>query len=194
MDYSEPPINKYKNLRVVLKTQHNLEPSRVVKTRIMTSIGMQRQRVSNSGSSRFSNWLIGFGISIMVFSLMWLAVKPGLILGWSINHNLPAVFRVYRSSALDEARVLVREVQTESDDNSYQFKDIFLTLPVQYTYTIEVVGPNGKTVDSESLSVDTSIVLLTQLGIVSISLLLGWEFVMFLKMKKITFITTMSFN
>ena len=87
----------------------------------MTSIGIQRQRVSNSGYNRFLNWLIGFGISIMVFSLMWLAVKPGLILGWSINHNLPAVFRVYRSSALDEARVLVREVQTESDDNSYQF-------------------------------------------------------------------------
>jgi hypothetical protein len=117
---------------------------------------------------------------MIAFVILWIIVKPGVELGWSLDENVPTTFHVYRTLAKDGNRKLIGVIHANSDNQEQEFFDI-LTPAFRSIYSIEGVTKNGQEFSSQTLVVNTSEVILTQITILAISILLGWETVMILK-------------
>jgi hypothetical protein len=190
LDFQENDLAYLKN---AVNQQPELKPSNRVRAQVMTRAVGYKPRVVNPALSLLTRWAAGFGISLLVFTILWQLVNPGVELQWALNVSMPATFRIYRSPRTDSEPVLVQEIQVQANGKDFHFVDKFIPPALMHTYIIEGVDPTGETVDSKSLSVDTSNVLLTQLAILAVSLLLGWEIVMASSFLKPTFFNTLTF-
>jgi hypothetical protein len=180
-------------LKSAVNQQPKLKPSNRVRAQVMTRVVGYKPRAFNPVLSLVTRWAAGIAISILVFAVLWQVAIPGVELNWSVNVSMPATFRIYRSPHTDSEPVLVQEIQVQANGKDFHFVDKFIPPALMHTYIIEGVDPTGETIDSKSLSVDTSNVLLTQLAILAVSLLLGWEIVMASSFLKPTFFNTLTF-
>jgi len=155
------------HLRYAVKSQPLLMPPEALRKRLMAAVGPQRRPA-------LARWGLGFGMAVLAFVLLWAVVKPGVVLGWTVNGNPPAAYRIYRSPTSGDGRVLVRELEASPVENSYQYVDLFILPAAHYTYAIEGVAPDGRTVARQAVAVDSSTVLPGQLAILVASLLVGW--------------------
>jgi hypothetical protein len=175
LDFQDNDLAYLKN---AVNQQPELKPSNRVRAQVMTKVVGYKPRAFNPVLGLAARWAAGISISILVFAVLWQVAIPGVELKWAVNVSMPAVFRVYRAPNVGQEPVLVQEIQVQANGKEFQFVDKFIPPALMHTYIVEGVGLDGTTIDSKSLSVDTSNILLTQLAILAVSLLLGWEIVM----------------
>ena len=166
------------HLREALKQQPTLAPPEAVRGRVMAAVAAAvaagPQRYTGRGWGPAARWAAGFGMAVVVFVLLWAVVRPGVVLGWTVSGEPPAAYRVYRSLGPDEKQALVREVKALPEEDSYRIVDPFVLPAARYTYTVEGVASNGRTIASQSAAVDAATVLPAQVAILVASLLVGW--------------------
>lgn len=175
------------SLRTAVNQQPVLKPSNRVRAHLMTRTVANKPGIPSHFSALVTRWVAGVGTAILVFVILWQVVNPGVELSWSVNIGLPVIYRVYRSTDLNNDPMLVHEFRAESNDKNFHLVDDLIPPALNYTYIVEGVAPDGQTVDSRSLSVDTSNILLTQAAILVVSLLLGWEIIMAFSIIKLPF-------
>ena len=174
-DFQEDDLAYLKN---AVNQQPELKPSNRVRAQVMTRAVGFKPRAFNPVLGLAARWAAGISISILVFAVLWQVAIPGVELQWAVNVSMPATFRIHRSPLTDSEPVLVEEIQVQANGKEFHFVDKFIPPALMHTYIVEGVDLNGEAIDSKSLSVDTSNILLTQLAILAVSLLLGRESVM----------------
>jgi hypothetical protein len=173
-------------LREAVNLQPAQAPSDTVRVRLMVVAASGGKKILNQHWAQVRQWVMGFGLAVLTFTLLWVWVKPGVVLGWTVNGLPPAAYRIYRAPTSDGEQMLIREIKA-SEGGSYQFVDLFVLSAAQYTYTVEGLTSNGGTITSQPVTVDTSQVLLTQVVILAASLLVGWGIVALLNSMKTPF-------
>ena len=139
-----------------------------------------RARIDKYGSSANAGRLIlpaifsGIAVSLVVFVFLWLVVKPGITLRWSVNGVVPASFRIYRAPAGGEAYTLVGEILAQENQLVYQYSDLFFIPGQSYRYRVEAISSSGEIAFSQAVANDPRSILPGQLGILLTSLIMGY--------------------
>lgn len=113
-------------------------------------------------------------LSLLVLFILWLTIRPGIILNWTVQDGDPSGFRVYRALQGSENFKLVGEIPASINSSKYAFEDM-MPLPVGvYKYRIQGIEPSGLAFTSLPVSGSVLNVLISQLAMVVTSLILGY--------------------
>jgi hypothetical protein len=138
---------------------------------------------SHIGEHRTSlkfNWRIlpaiasGLAAAMIVFVLLWLIVKPGITMRWSVNGVVPATFRVYRAPTGSPAYELIGEIKSEDNQFVYQYRDLIFVPGRSYLYRVDGINSSGEITFSKAVINDTRSILPGQLIILLTSVIMGY--------------------
>jgi len=174
---------KQNYLQSVVKNQQSLTPLDSIRINLLSAVKSDRRTpIGNTNHWTYTlRWAIGFGMAVFVFAVLWVIVKPGVILGWTVQGYQPVLYRVYKEVSSNEKRELIHEVNGLPGEESYKFVDLFTFPAVNYTYTVDGLSTNGHVITSQTTVVDTTSILPNQIAIILVSLIFGVCAVIFSK-------------
>jgi len=181
MKQNNSQIEDFESLQTVLKKQPALEPSGIVRIGIITTVSSRKQNGSPNITNLYTNWLFGFGISTIVCVLLWMVIKPGVNLGWTVQGDPPASYQIYRELSSNKELELIQELEGIPGEESFELIDLFILPYVEYTYTVIGVANNGQEITRQTTVIDTTSVLPNQVSIILTSILFGICVVIFSK-------------
>lgn len=117
----------------------------------------------------------GLVLTGIFLALLWLSVRPGVSLEWSVETGEPSAFLIYRAPKGSTDFRLIKEIGASPGTRQYQFVDAGLVPGIAYTYRVEGVGAGGPPSVSRSISIDPLTVLPGQLAVLFTSLALGFS-------------------
>lgn len=124
------------------------------------------------GSSAAS-LLAGFALAAITLVLLWLTIRPGVLLEWTVSGDSLAAYRVYRAQADSQEFILLGEIDSQPGESRYTYLDV-LSLPGQrYVYQVEGVTASGVSIVSQRVASQPLTALPGQLAILISSLVLG---------------------
>jgi len=115
------------------------------------------------------------GILLAALSLvvLWLAIRPGVALEWSVRESVPVTFRIYRAPAGGGEFALVKELPGQPGVSQYRYLDMLFVPGRAYIYHIEAVDQGHVVVSSQPVISHTNAALPGQAAILVSSLLVG---------------------
>ncbi|MCI0521389.1 MAG: hypothetical protein L0Z70_14170, partial [Chloroflexi bacterium] len=102
--------------------------------------------------SGWFSWALGAALTLTALSLLWLAVRPGVALRWTVSGETPAAFRIYRAEAGSSDYRWIDEIPADSHHREYEYSDAFLFPGKAYSYRVEAVGRGGVIAVSRSVA------------------------------------------
>jgi hypothetical protein len=132
----------------------------------------QPARQSWLSGSQF--WAAGMGLTLIVLTILWAAVQPGIALRWTVSGDLPDTFRIYRARVGSSSYELIREIGSRPDVAEYQFVDSRLIPTYGYIYRVEGVGQSGRIALSQSVVAPPMAALLEQVAVLLASLVVSF--------------------
>ena len=173
-----------------LRFWQDIKKSVAVQPRLLPPPGLYKQtinRIEQQSTSRSAARGIipaiasGIAVTLIVFVLLWVVVKPGTTLRWSVNRAVPAHFRIYRALVNSQDYTLVGELFAQDNQLVYQYNDL-LSLPGRsYRYRVEGVNNSGGITFSKAVTSDPRSILPGQLGILLTSFIMGYVCLAFLR-------------
>jgi hypothetical protein len=151
------------------------EPSQRVWVELVERIDRDLQKASlprRVGIS-FVSLLTGFALAIVSLLLLWIAIRPGVLLHWTISEPAPVSYRIYRAPANSDEFVLVKEVHGKPGVRDYSYLDSLFVPGSAYIYRIEGVNPANVPLFSQAVHSSTSGALPGQVAILIASILVG---------------------
>lgn len=118
--------------------------------------------------------LTGIIVAMLVFSLLWLTVKPGTTLRWSMHGVEPTSFHIYRAPTGSELYKLVGVVTVRENQMVYQYRDFLLFPGRIYQYRVEGISNYGEIAFSQAVISDPLPLLPGQLSILITSIVMGY--------------------
>jgi hypothetical protein len=115
--------------------------------------------------------IVSFSVAILL--LLWLAIKPGIVLQWSVANAGISAFRVYRAPTGGARYDFLGEVSARGDFSQYTYVDAFLLPGQSFDYIVEGVGATGQIALSESVAGNALEALPGQVTLVIVSLVLS---------------------
>jgi len=113
-------------------------------------------------------------LSLMVMIILWIMVRPGIVLNWTVQDGSPSGFRVYRALEGSENFKLVGEIPASATSGHYTYVDL-MALPAEaYTYQVQGIGQSGLVTSSLPVSGSALNVFASQLAMVFTSLIFGY--------------------
>jgi len=164
--------DKLAHLGEAVRGQPSLAPPGALRVRLMAALEDHKPPARHWWAA--TRWVAGFGAALLVFVLLWALVRPGVVLGWTASGELPAAYRVYRSPLSGEMQALVGELAAAPTEDSYRYVDPFVLPLARYTYRVEAVAADGRSLARQALVVDAAAALPGQLAVLLASLLVGW--------------------
>lgn len=82
-------------------------------------------------------WIIAAAIALAVMLSLWAALKPGIVLNWSVSGDIPETFRVYRSRPGAASYELIQEIASQPGVTNYRFIDLRLAPLNTFVYRVE---------------------------------------------------------
>lgn len=113
--------------------------------------------------------------TILFLCVLWLVVRPGIVLKWSSRSNLVNVYRVYRTVDNYESRKLVYEVASKVPNSDYSYIDATIFPWQSCSYMVEGIYQGKVGEFSQTLSSSAIKVLPIQMALVGISVVLGYQ-------------------
>jgi hypothetical protein len=111
--------------------------------------------------------------AFLMFILLWILLKPGVMLQWETNGNEPASYRVYRSKVGSNEAIILTEIPAQTGVNRYTFTDPVFIPGRIYSYFVQGVGQAGQITHSPQVIGNTWEILPSQLALFITSLLSG---------------------
>ncbi|HEX7975648.1 MAG TPA: hypothetical protein VF498_14655 [Anaerolineales bacterium] len=158
-------------------------PSQAVYARVMQRIQASSHPMRVAGQGRrpqrsAGSFLASAVLAFFVLVLLWLAVRPGVMVQWSVAEGNPAAFRVYRALQGSNQFVLMSEIPAKAGVSNYSYVDPLLLPGMPYVYRVEgVLSPQGELAFSESIVSSPLAALPGQLAILFISLVIAGSLV-----------------
>ncbi len=148
-------------------------PVRTPPSRIWLAL---ERRVFYAGTRRgrsAASLLAGIALAVITLVLLWLTIRPGVLLEWTVSGDSLAAYRVYRTQADSQESVLLGEIDSKPGEIRYTYLDV-LSLPGQrYVYQVEGVTASGVSIVSQRVASQPLTALPGQLAILISSLVLG---------------------
>jgi hypothetical protein len=119
------------------------------------------------------SWALSAALTVATLALLWLAVRPGVALRWTVTGETPTAFRIYRAEAGSSNYYWIDEVQADPFRREFVYSDTFLFPGKAYSYKIEAVGRGGVIAVSRSVAASPLSALPGQLAVLLTSLLVG---------------------
>jgi hypothetical protein len=117
--------------------------------------------------------LAGIALTVITLVLLWLTIRPGVLLEWTVSGDSLVAYRVYRAQADSHKFVLLGEIDSKPGEIRYTYLDV-LSLPGQrYVYQVEGVTASGVSIVSQRVASQPLTALPGQLAILISSLVLG---------------------
>ena len=176
-------LENWQNIKQMVMSQPEQLPApdlpRKIWAQVLSSIEIPSPSVPLQ-RKRFAVYSLSVLVSVCVLALLWMIIRPVVILEWSVTGDTSQVFRVYRAPAGSQDFILVRELPAKPGEQSYSFVDT-LFLPGQaYVYRIEAVDILGLSSLSQAAIENTMAALPGQLLILVASMLAGYGVALFL--------------
>jgi len=170
-------LRAWQTLQAGMASQPALSPSPIVRQRVLAAI---RQPLATH-RSRFSaiHLMGGTALSLCILILLWLAVRPGVVLQWSVEKDGVEEFKIYRASQESDSFELVGKVSARSERSAYTFVDTLLVPGRVYTYRVEGLHPDGVTAFSPVVTGRSLDALPAQMALLLTSAVLGYGIALF---------------
>ena len=127
--------------RKAVVSQAPQTPSRQVETQLLAKIRQPQPR--KSFLSAPLAW--GLPVAALLFALLWLLVRPGTQLRWSVDGDNLSAFRIYRAPAGSTTFELIEELPASVEQQTYQYSDLAVFPGQTYHYVLEITDRNGRT-------------------------------------------------
>jgi hypothetical protein len=166
-------LRLWQTINRAVSEQPRLAPHSRVFEQINSRIGVHRHSLK-------LNWRVfpamasGFAAALIVFVLLWLVVKPGITMRWSVNGALPASFRVYRAPIGSQAYELIGEIKSQDNQSVYQYRDLIFVPGRAYLYRVEGINNSGEITFSKVVINDPRSILPGQMIILLTSVIMGY--------------------
>lgn len=166
--------------RLAVTGQPKIQPAPAVRAQLLARVRADRPR--RSIGARLA-WVWGTALAVMVLCVLWLVVRPGLNVEWSVQGQGASAFRVYRAPVGTGQFELIQEVIAQPGQTNYVVTDL-APMPGQvYTYLIEAVTPDGNPIISQSVIGNGLDVLPAQLALLVTSLIAGYSFILLVRLR-----------
>lgn len=173
-------IEAWQQIRSAMISLPQQVPSPLVRQRVMTLI-----HSPISGKKQASQWgwsfLAGALLTFSMLILLWLALRPGVVLQWSLERDGMTSYRIYRASLGSSQFELIKEIPARADRQQYSFVDAFVLPGRNYVYRVEGVRSDGVTSLSPIVTGGSRDVIPGQLSVIMTSLIVGYGIVIFLR-------------
>ena len=164
----------FSQLQALISAQEELQPSPVVKQRIMAGIHQPAQSWLDSAMQ----WAMGAVVAMLVTLVLWITVQPGEVLEWQSSQEI-TIFRIYRAPMGDSNYELLHEIEAKKEVGHYTFLDPLVIPGQYYQYRVEGLQGEGQLAFRETISGNTAQVLPAQLAIILTSLVLTFGILSF---------------
>lgn len=117
---------------------------------------------------------IALGLAVIIMGLLWIIIRPGIVLEWSIHTDHVREFRVYRSIEGVDKNELIDSLPVLPDSDKYYYIDALLLPWNSYTYTVEGVEFDDHQAIRASVTRSALDILPGQVALIAFSLFLGY--------------------
>ena len=165
-------LETWKLVQAALKGRQEKSPPEGNLQAIRLRIHATETHISKYGTPRFAP-VVGVMMAVLVLITLWMSVKPGINLEWSVSGESPKEFLVYRSSGDPDDYRLIREISARQDVEQYRYTDSFLLPGKEYSYRIIGVSYDNQLVISDIGRSSTAGILPWLLAILLVSIVVG---------------------
>jgi hypothetical protein len=160
----------WQELQAGLQSQPQTAPRQEVWQGLSHQVALQQRQAKRNAISILA------GLALAGFSLviLWLTIRPGVLLQWTVSGTDQLTYQVYRAPAGSQDFVLLGEVHGTSGVTQYSFLDALFLPGQSYVYRVEGVSPSGLAVVSQGVVSQSIAALPGQLAILLASLLVGY--------------------
>jgi hypothetical protein len=141
-DRTSDDVKNFDLIRTVTINQPLVEPSPLVRQRIMTLIHESDIVIAPRYRVEW-NVIAGSFLTLIILVLLWLTARPGMALQWSLEHDGISIFRIYRAAQGSNQFELLKEIPAQTNQLQYRFVDSILIPGKDYRYRVEGVRSNG---------------------------------------------------
>jgi hypothetical protein len=160
----------WQQLRTGLQSQPQAAPGQEVWQKLTRRVALQQHRAKRDVVSI----LAGLALAGLSLVILWLTIRPGVLLQWTVSGTDQLTYRVYRSPAGSQDFVLLGEVHGMPGVRQYSFLDALFLPGQSYVYRVEGRLPAGSAVVSQGVVSQSIAALPGQLAILLASLLVGY--------------------
>jgi len=154
--------------------QPHRAPSAASKRKLMARL---QTAPKPSTARRWVPWTSGLVLAVLVLMALWLTIRPGIGLHWSVVDGNVSSFRIYRAPSGSDDFAVVRDIPAQPGIQDYTYIDTSLSLNPDYVYRVE--GRQGElAASSPRITASALEATRNQLLILSISLIAGLSGVM----------------
>ena len=174
-DQAMQELESWREIRVAVTGRAHRTPLQKVWVELEERIDrdLQRASIPRRVGISFASLLTGFALALVSLLVLWLAIRPGVLLHWSISEPAPVSYRIYRAPANSGEFVLVKEVHGKPGVQDYSYLDSLFVPGSAYIYRIEGVNPANVPLFSQAVHSSTSGALPGQVAILIASILVG---------------------
>lgn len=113
-------------------------------------------------------------LSLAVLILLWLVVRPGVLLQWTVNTEGLTAYRLYRAPVGSSDYTLIGELPVQPGLSQYQYTDALLVPGQTYSYVVEGVRNGSRYFVSGAVTAAAGQALPAQIALIFASVMIGY--------------------
>lgn len=177
-DEEDAGLIGWEALREAVTDQPEAAPSPTVERALLAKIRV-REAETLAPPPSWWTWAWGVAVALLVMALLWATLKPGLVVEWTAQSQVPTTFHLLRSlQGADDFRALHTFEATQAGQ-PYRYVDIYVWPGQTYVYRVEARDVE-RVVDRRALVVPGYIALPGQLAVLATGVLVGYGAVILL--------------
>ena len=128
------------------------------------------------------------GLSLVILVLLWVIIRPGVILNWRVAGNEVTSFKIYRSEAEGNKLQMLDEVPAEEAMTQYSYVDLFAWPFKEYVYSVEGMNQSTSLGTSVVTTSPAMIALPGQVALICASFISGYGLILLIRYRKLLLI------
>lgn len=162
-------LEMWQLLRTAIHERPTQNPSQQVWVRLQQQVELDGHRLPRLVISV----LAGFSLAFATLMILWITIRPGVLLQWSVSGSAPAAYRIYRAPAGSQDFVLLGEVAGRESMSHYSYLDVLFIPGRPHAYQVEGITTTGDPIVSQRVESQSLAALPGQMAILLASILLG---------------------
>jgi hypothetical protein len=169
-------VDAWIHIQSVISDQPQQDPSPMIWQRVLAA-AHTTERGRQSSLPVYQGFLAGAKLTISILVSLWLVIRPGVMLQWSVERDGMINYRIYRASQGSSQFELIKEVTAQIDRSRYNYVDTSLIPGKDYVYRVEAIPPTGAPTFSQVVQGRYLEILPGQLAILLTSIITGYGIV-----------------
>ncbi len=167
-------LESWREVRAAVMDRPHHKPNDEVWTGLADRLDRELQSVSGRRVKvSFASLVSGIVFMVLSLLLLWLIIRPGILLQWTISEPAVVNYRIYRAPANSGMFSLVEELPGNPGLRNYSYLDSLFVPGLQYIYRVDGMDAANKALFSQAVLSSTAGALPGQAAILVASALVG---------------------